>query len=83
VKPTILFTVAMLMLLPATNAVLTGRLGTFGAWLGAWAPFSYLIVALVLAAPVAAIQMMLSWPKHVEPENPMAKYRRESPPDVE
>ena len=79
-KGAIVFAVAMLMIGPTTRALLSGRLGAFGDWLGAWAPFSYLIVALVLAAPIYAIQMMLSWPKHVEPENPMAKYVRESPP---
>jgi hypothetical protein len=79
-KGAIVFAVAMLMIGPTTRALLSGRLGAFGDWLGAWAPFSYLIVALVLAAPIYAIQMMLSWPKPAEPENPMAKYLRESPP---
>jgi hypothetical protein len=73
----------MFMILPTTKNLLTGRLGSFGEWLGAWAPFSYLIVAVVLAAPIAAIRMMTTIPKYVEPENPMAKYLRESAPPEE
>jgi len=45
------------------------------AWLHAWAPVSYLLIALVLAAPIASLKIMHSWPKHVEPEDPMARYR--------
>jgi len=81
-KASLVFIVAMLMLCSGARAM-AGSLGAFGAWLGAWAPFSYLIMAVVVAAPIAAIRMMASWPQHVEPENPMAKYRRESPPDVD
>jgi uncharacterized membrane protein len=79
-KATIVFVIAMFLLCTGTHAVI-GSLGAFGGWLGAWAPFSYLIMVVVIAAPLAAIRMMLSWPQHVEPESPMAKYRRESPAD--
>jgi hypothetical protein len=27
-------------------------------------------------APIVAIYLIKTWPVHVEPENPMAKYRR-------
>jgi len=81
-KATAVFILAMLMLCSGAHAM-AGRLGAFGEWLGAWAPLSYLIIVAVLAAPAVAIKMMLSWPQHVEPENPMAKYRREPPPDVD
>jgi hypothetical protein len=77
-KATIVFAVMFLLIAPTTRTMLTGRLGSFGEWVGAWSPFSYIILAIVVAAPIAAIQLMLTFPKHVEPENPMAKYRRES-----
>jgi hypothetical protein len=82
-KGAIVFAIAMLLIGPTTRHLMANRLGVFGDWLGAWAPFSYVIVAVVAAAPIAAIQMMLTWPKHVVPESPMAKYRREAPEDVE
>ena len=82
-KGAIVFAVVMMLIGPTTRHLLSGRLGAFGDWLGAWAPFSYLIVAVVLAAPIAAIRMMTTIPKYVEPENPMAKYLRESAPPEE
>jgi hypothetical protein len=82
-KGAIVFALAMFLIMPTTKNLLSGRLGAFGEWLGAWAPLSYLIVALILAAPVAAIRMMATIPKQVEPENPMAKYLRESAPPVD
>jgi hypothetical protein len=68
-----------LLIGPTTRAMLAGRLGSFGVWIGAWSPFSYILLALAVAAPIAAVQLMLSWPKHVEPENEMKKYLRENP----
>lgn len=79
-KGAVIFAIMMLMIGPTTRHLLTGHLGAFGEWLGAWSPISYVIVAVVAAAPIAAMHMMFTWPKHVEPENPMAKYRREAPP---
>jgi hypothetical protein len=34
-------------------------------------------VALVIAAPIAALVLMVKWPKPVEPENPLARYKAE------
>jgi len=82
-KKIALFAVVILLIGPSTRSMLSGHLGAVGEWMGAWAPFSYLIVALVFAAPLVAIQMMVTIPKHVEPESAMAKYRREAPPPVD
>lgn len=83
-KGAIIFAVMFLLIGPSTRSMMGERLGAFGHWVGAWSPFSYLILAVVLAAPIAAIQMMLSWPKHVEPESEIKKYLRENPaPNVE
>jgi hypothetical protein len=83
-KGAIIFAVMFLLIGPTTRSMLAGRLGAFGVWVGDWSPFSYIILAIVLAAPIAGMQMMLSWPKHIEPESEMKKYLRENPtPDVE
>ena len=78
-KGAILFAVMFLLIGPTTRSMMGDRLGGFGQWIGAWSPFSYLILAVVLAAPIYAVQLMLSWPQHVEPENEMKKYLRENP----
>ena len=51
--------------------------GTF-RWIHSWAPFSYLIIVIVLIAPVVMMKVMHSWPERKEPDDPMAKYRREA-----
>ena len=79
-KKIILFAVVILLIGPSTRHMLSSHLGAFGEWIGAWAPFSYILIALVFAAPLVALRMVLTIPKLVVPESPMAKYRRESPP---
>jgi hypothetical protein len=79
-KGAIVFAVMFLLIGPTTRSMLAGRLGSFGVWVNDWAPLSYIILAVVLAAPIAGLQLMLTWPKHVEPENEMKKYLREAPP---
>jgi hypothetical protein len=83
-KGAIVFGVMFLLIGPTTRSMLGGRLGSFGEWIVAWSPFSYIILAIVLAAPIYGMKLMLSWPKYVEPESEMKKYLRENPtPDVE
>lgn len=48
--------------------------------INSWAPYSYILLLLVLIAPMAAMIMINRIPKIVEPEDPMAKYRREELP---
>jgi hypothetical protein len=76
-KATAAFLVAFLMIAPKTRALLSGWMGDAGNWVIAWAPFSYIIVACVIVAPVAALLLMMKWPKPVEPENPLARYKHE------
>ena len=76
-KATFAFLVFFLMIAPKSRALLAGWMGDAGAWVTAWAPFSYLIVAMVIAAPIAAMILMIKWPKPLEPENPLAKYKHE------
>jgi hypothetical protein len=75
----ILFVLFFVMLMPQSQAFLLASATSAGAWITAWAPFSYLLLLILLAAPFAGMHLIRSWPKAVEPENPMAKYRKEAP----
>jgi hypothetical protein len=72
-----LFAIFFVLIAPPSRAFVMHYLSTGGAWMMAWAPFSFMLLAIITAAPVCVIRIMRSWPKHVEPENPMAKYRRD------
>ncbi len=76
-KATFAFLVVFLLIAPKSRALLSGWMGDAGNWLTAWAPLSYILVALVIAAPIAAMVLMVKWPKPVEPENPLARYKAE------
>jgi hypothetical protein len=76
-----LFVLVMILIAPASRAFLVANVSASADWMAKWAPFSFILLALLLAAPVVGIYLMKTWPVHVEPENPMAKYRREAPVD--
>jgi hypothetical protein len=76
-KATAAFLIAFLMIAPKSRALIEKWMGSAGEWVTAWAPLSYLIVGLVIAAPVMALLLMIKWPKPVEPENPLARYKHE------
>ena len=44
-----------------------------------WAPFSYVLLLVIMGTLVAAIYLMHTWPVRVDPENPMSKYNKEPP----
>ena len=77
----ILFILFFLLILPESRAFLVASTTSAGAWITAWAPVSYLLLLILVAATFAAIYLMRTWPEKVEPENPMAKYRKEMPCD--
>lgn len=77
----ILFVLAFVMIMPQSQAFLLGSFASAGTWITAWAPFSYLLLLILVVAPFVGIHLMRSWPEREEPENPMAKYRREMPVD--
>ena len=77
----ILFILFFVAMMPQSRAVLLAAATGAAAWIAAWAPFSYLLLLILVAAPFAGIHLVRTWPKTVEPENPMAKYRREVPLD--
>jgi len=75
----ILFMLIFVLLAPQSRAFLGNLTVNFAAFLTAWAPFSYVLLLVLISALFAGLWLIHSWPKYVEPENPMAKYRRDSP----
>src|ERR1035438_2751022 len=75
----ILFVLFFVILMPQSQAFLLASATSAGAWITAWAPFSYLLLLIVLAAPFAGMHLIRSWPKAVEPEDPKAKFRKKAP----
>jgi hypothetical protein len=79
----ILFGLFFLVMTTQQNGTLQARIdGTF-TWLHAWAPFSYLIILIVIASPIIMMRIMASWPEHKEPDDPMRKLRREAAAGLE
>jgi hypothetical protein len=77
-KGATLFAIIFLLIAPKSREFLAGVLAQTGESLNAWAPISYIAVVLLLAAPVVSVLIVRNWPARVEPENPMAKYKREA-----
>lgn len=74
-----LFVLIMILIAPASRVFLVACLTSALAWMHSWAPFSFVLLAILAVSPFAAIYLIKTWPVHVEPENPMSKYRREAP----
>jgi len=67
-----LFALVFLLIAPASRAFLVGSVSGGSAWFWSWAPFSFILAAVVLVAPFVSIYLIRTWPEKVEPENPMA-----------
>lgn len=79
----ILFLVFFLMIAPASRTMILGWLSDAGKWTFAWAPFSYILILLLIVAPFVSYYLMLRWPKPPEPDNPLARFKRGEDIDVE
>jgi cell division protein FtsW (lipid II flippase) len=77
----VLFVLVFVLIAPQTRAFLLVLATGAGAFLTAWAPFSYVLLLILLAAPCVGMYIVHTWPQRVDEENPMAKYRREMPLD--
>jgi hypothetical protein len=77
----ILFLLIFVAIAPQSRIFLTGLTASAGAWITDWAPFSYMLLLILLAAAFAGIYLVRTWPVRVDEENPMAKYRKEVPYD--
>jgi hypothetical protein len=74
----------MFLAIGETSRRVLGRLDSFVKWMSDWAPVSYILIALLVAAPIVVVYLMLTSPKPVEPENELKKYLRENPaPDID
>jgi len=78
---TILFILMFVLISGKTRAFLLGLATGASSFITAWAPFSYILLLLLLAAPCVGMYLVHTWPPRVDEENPMAKYRREMPLD--
>jgi hypothetical protein len=78
-----LFGLVFVLISPASRAFLMASIAAASNWMTAWAPVSFILVSVAIAAPLIAIHLIRSWPVHVEPENPMAKYRRDPLDDID
>ena len=79
----VMFVLVFVLIAPQSRAFLLALATGASAFLTAWAPFSYILLLILLVAPCVGMYIVHSWPQRVEEENPMAKYRREMPLDDE
>lgn len=76
-----LFILFFVLIAPQSQAFLLGLASGASTWITEWAPISYFLLLILVAAPIVGMHIVRSWPERVDPENPMAKYRREMPLD--
>lgn len=74
-----IFLGAFLMIAPQSREFLVSHVTSAGEQIHAWAPFSYVAVMLFLIAPFASMYLVQKWPEKPEPEDPMAKYKKDIP----
>lgn len=70
-----LFVLIFAMLTPTSRAVVERALSGAAEWTAKYAPFSYLVLATVLIAPIVAAIVVMNKKAPPEPENPLAKYK--------
>ena len=73
------FILVFVLAAPQSRLFLAGLATGAGAWIADWAPFSYILLLILLAAPFVGMHLVRTWPVRVDEENPMAKYRKENP----
>jgi hypothetical protein len=79
----ILFALIFVVLSAQQTGTLQARIEHTVTWTHSWAPFSYLIILMLIVAPFISLKIISSWPKREEPEDPMSKYRREAAQGLE
>jgi hypothetical protein len=73
----LLFGLFFLLIAPGSREALAAKVGVSTEWIHIWAPFSYVLIGLLLMGPFVGIAVLKCAPKIEEPENPLAKYKRE------
>lgn len=72
---TILFALFFLFLSSKSRAFIGSAFDGAGEFMAKWAPFSYIVVAIIVLIPAVAALVLIKWPQPPEPENPMARYK--------
>lgn len=72
---TVLFCLFFVLIAPTTRHMLVGVVTGAGDWIDKWAPYSYLVLALVVIVPAIAAMVIIKWPEPPEPEDPLARYK--------
>ena len=72
---TLAFALFFVLLAPATRNMLLGVMTGAGDWIDKWAPFSYILLAVVVIVPSILALALIKWPQPPEPENPLARYK--------
>lgn len=72
-----LFVVIFAMLMPASRKLLDTSFTGAGDWIVKYAPFSYMVLAVILIVPLVAAIVVMKAPGPPEPENPLARYKAE------
>lgn len=72
---TVLFALFFVLLAPKTRTMLGGVVTGAGDWIVKWAPFSYVLLMIVVIVPAVAAFLVIKWPQPAEPENPLARYK--------
>jgi cytochrome c-type biogenesis protein CcmH/NrfG len=67
-----------LLIAPAPRHAILGMLSHTEDWIIAWAPLSYIALMLVVLPAVGAYLLMARWPAPAEPDNPLARYKKEA-----
>jgi len=52
-------------------------IGTITHWINLYQPMSYLVVIVVILAPLLSFFLVAYWPRTQEPENPLLRYKNE------
>ena len=79
----IAFLLLFVAISPASRNAVLGSLSQTGEWMHNWAPFSYILLAVLVAMAIASVVMTVTAPPRIEPENPLRKYRDQSDVMVE
>jgi hypothetical protein len=72
-----LFLLVFVLIAPQSRSFLGSHLAGAGEWINAWSPFSYILLLMLPIAGLASAYIVRNGPERVEPENPMAKYRKD------
>jgi len=70
-----LFVFLFLMITPKFREMTGHVMGNAGDWIVKYAPFSYIVLAIITLVPIVAAIVVFRWPEPPKPEDPLAKYK--------